>query len=48
MKAIYRTPKLKTVHDYSLVISKKKSYCVIFCQDWPKCQDSITIFLKRD
>ena len=37
-----------TKHDFSLVISKKKSYCIIFCQDFPKCQESITIFLKRE
>ena len=34
-------------HDFSLVISKQKSYCVIFCQDFPRCQEQITIFAKR-
>ena len=34
-------------HDFSLVISKQKSYCVIFCQDFPSCQEQITIFRDR-
>ena len=35
-------------HDFSLVLSKKKTYCVIACRDYPRCDDLITIFLKRD
>ena len=31
-------------HDFSLVISKQKTYCVIFCQDYPRCKQQITIF----
>ena len=37
-----------TKHNYDLVISKQKSYCVIFCSDFPKCQQSITVFRRRD
>ena len=38
----------KWLHDFSLVISKQKTYCVIFCQDFPRCQESITVFRKRE
>ena len=40
------SPRLK--HDFSLVLSKKKSYCVVACMDYPRCDETITIFLKRD
>jgi len=40
-------PTGKIRHDFSLVVSKHKTYCVIFCQDFPRCQESITIFVKR-
>ena len=35
-------------HDYSLVISKQKTYCVIACLGYPKCSRTITIFKERD
>ena len=34
----------KKYHDFSLVISHKKSYCVIACTDYPRCDTTITIF----
>jgi len=34
-------------HNFSLVISQKKSYCVIACTDYPRCDDTITIFVKK-
>ena len=34
----------KPLHDFSLVISKQRSYCVIFCQDYPRCKKQITVF----
>ena len=37
----------KFKHDFSLVLSKKKTYCVVACVDYPACDDTITIFLKR-
>jgi len=40
------SPKLK--HDFSLVLSRKLSYCVIACMDYPRCDETITIFLRRD
>jgi len=43
IKTKLRQNKLFT-HDFSLVISKQKSYCVIFCQDFPRCKKQITIF----
>ena len=51
----YRThdPKMssyhrKFKHNFDLILSKKPSYCVIACRDYPRCDDLITIFLKRD
>ena len=39
---------LYSEHDYSLVISRKKTYCVIACLAYPGCPRTITIFKKRD
>ena len=35
-------------HDYSLVISKQKTYCIIACLGYPKCSKTITIFKEHD
>ena len=45
---VFSPIKLFELHDFSLVLSKKKSYCVIACMDYPRCDETITIFLRRD
>ena len=35
-------------HDFSLVLTKTKSSCVVACIDYPKCNETITIFSKCD
>ena len=42
-----RIKKRSKTHDFSLVLSRKKTYCVVACTDYPRCQDTITIFVKR-
>ena len=38
----------KPEHDYSLVLSKHEFAVVIACTDYPKCNDTITVFGLRD
>ena len=37
----------KKYHDFSLVLCRQKSYCVIACTDYPRCYDTVTIFCKK-
>ena len=36
------------VHDFSLVLTKTNTSCVVACTDYPRCNETITIFAKRD
>ena len=36
------------VHDFSLVLTRTISSCVVACADYPRCNETITIFSKRD
>jgi hypothetical protein len=36
------------VHDFSLVLTKTKTSCVVACTDYPRCNETITIFSKCD
>ena len=38
----------KPQHDFSLVLSKHEFAVVIACTDYPKCNDTITVFGLRD
>ena len=38
----------KPQHDFSLVLSKHEFAVVIACTDYPKCNDTITVFGMRD
>lgn len=38
----------KPQHDFSLILSKHEFAVVIACTDYPKCNDTITIFGLRD
>ena len=38
----------KPQHDFSLVLSKHKFSVVIACTDYPRCNDTITVFGLRD
>jgi len=38
----------KPEHDFSLVLSKHEFAVVIACTDYPKCNDTITVFGLRD
>ena len=38
----------KPQHDFSLVLSKHEFSVVIACTDYPKCNDTITVFGLRD
>jgi ssDNA-binding Zn-finger/Zn-ribbon topoisomerase 1 len=38
----------KRQHDFSLVLSKHEFTVVVACTDYPKCNDTITIFGLRD
>ena len=38
----------KPQHDFSLVLSKHDHLVVIACTDYPKCNDTITVFGLRD
>ena len=43
-----RIKKRSKTHDFSLVLSRKETYCVVACTDYPRCERTITIFVKRD
>ena len=36
------------IHDFSLIISKNIHYVVVGCSDYPQCNETITVFSKRD
>jgi hypothetical protein len=36
------------IHDFSLIFSKYDHCVVVGCLDYPLCQDTITIFSKRE
>ena len=38
----------KPQHDFSLVLSKHEFAVVIACTDYPRCNDTITVFGLRD
>ena len=38
----------KQQHDFSLVLSKHEFAVVIACTDYPRCDDTITVFGLRD
>ena len=38
----------KPQHDFSLVLSKHEFAVVVACTDYPKCNDTITVFGMRD
>ena len=38
----------KRQHDFSLVLSKHNDLVVVACTDYPRCDDTITIFGLRD
>ncbi len=38
----------KRKHDFSLVLSKREFVVVIACTDYPRCNDTITVFGLRD
>ena len=40
--------RLKDLHDFSLVFTHNDNYLLIGCMDYPRCQETITFFLKRD
>ena len=38
----------KPQHDFSLVLSKHNDLVVVACSDYPRCDDTITIFGLRN
>ena len=38
----------KREHDFSLVLSKLNDLVVVACRDYPRCNDTITIFGLRN
>ena len=38
----------KREHDFSLVLSKHDDLVVVACKDYPRCNDTITIFGMRN
>ena len=38
----------KPQHDFSLVLSKHDHLVVVACTDYPRCNDTITVFGLRD
>ena len=38
----------KPQHDFSLVLSKHDNLVVVACKDYPRCDDTITVFGLRD
>ena len=38
----------KPQHDFSLVLSKHDNLVVVACTDYPRCDDTITVFGLRD
>ena len=39
---------IKDLHDFSFVFTHNDHYLLIGCMDYPRCQKTITFFLKRD
>ncbi len=44
----YNLLKPSKPHDFSLVLSKHNHLVVVACTDYPKCNDTITVFGLRD
>ena len=38
----------KREHDFSLILSKHNDLVVVACRDYPRCDDTITIFGLRN
>jgi hypothetical protein len=38
----------KPTHDFSLILSKHDDLVVVACSDYPRCNDTITVFGLRD
>jgi len=38
----------KPQHDFSLVLSKHNDLVVVACRDYPRCNDTITVFGLRN
>ncbi len=38
----------KREHDFSLILSKHDHLVVVACTDYPRCNDTITVFGLRD
>ena len=38
----------KPIHDFSLILSKHDDLVVVACSDYPRCDDTITIFGLRN
>jgi hypothetical protein len=43
----YNLRKPSKLHDFSLVLSKHDNLVVVACTDYPRCDDTITIFGLR-
>ena len=44
----YNLRKRSKLHDFSLVLSKHDNLVVVACTDYPRCDDTITVFGLRD
>jgi hypothetical protein len=44
----YNLRKPSKLHDFSLVLSKHDNLVVVACTDYPRCDDTITVFGLRD
>ena len=44
----YNLRKRSKPHDFSLVLSKHDNLVVVACADYPRCDDTITVFGLRD
>ena len=44
----YNLLKPSKPHDFSLVLSKHDNLVVVACTDYPRCDDTITVFGLRD
>ena len=38
----------KPIHDFSLILSKHDDLVVVACRDYPRCNDTITVFGLRN
>jgi hypothetical protein len=44
----YNLLKPSKLHDFSLVLSRHNDLVVVACRDYPRCDDTITIFGLRN